>query len=58
MASDNDDDKDGDDDANNEDVEIVEIGTGEALTTLDRLANLKDLWKEEGDSLSAMKDKR
>ena len=58
MASDNDDDKDGDDDANNEDVEVVEIGTGEALTTLDRLANLKDLWKEEGDSLSAMKDKR
>ena len=40
MASDNDDDKD-DDDANSKDVEIVEIGTGEALTMLDRLLNLR-----------------
>ena len=58
VASDNDDDKDGDDDANNKDVEVVEIGTADALTTLDRLANLKHLWKEERNSLSAMKDKR
>ena len=34
MASDNDDDKDDDDDANSKDVEVFEIGTGEALTTL------------------------
>ena len=40
MASDNDDDKD-DDDANSKDVEVVEIGTGEALTMLDRLVNLR-----------------
>ena len=40
MASDNDDDKD-DDDANSKDVEVVEIGTGEALTMLDRLINLR-----------------
>ena len=37
----NDDDDDDDDDANSKDVEIVEIGTGEALTMLDRLVNLK-----------------
>ena len=41
VASDNDDDKDDDDDANNKDVEVVEIGTGEALTMLDRLINLR-----------------
>ena len=42
VASDNDDDKDDDDDdANSTDVEVVEIGTGEALTMLDRLVNLK-----------------
>ena len=40
MASDNDDDKD-DDGANSKDVEVVEIGTGEALTMLDRLLNLR-----------------
>ena len=40
MASDNDDDKD-DDDANSKDVEVVEISTGEALTMLDRLVNLR-----------------
>ena len=56
MASDNDDDKD-DDDANSKDVEVVEIGTGEALTILGRLLNLKYLSKEERNSLAAMKDK-
>ena len=44
MSSDNDDDKD-DDDPNSKDVEVVEIGTGEALTLLDRLINLKELSK-------------
>ena len=58
MVSHNDDDyKDGDDDANSKGVEVVEIGTGEALTMLDKLVNLKDLSKEEGNSLVAMKDK-
>ena len=37
----NDGDDDDDDDANSKDVEVVEIGTGEALTMLDRLVNLK-----------------
>ena len=45
VASDNDDDKDddddADDDANIKDVEVVEIGTGEALTMFDRLVNLR-----------------
>ena len=40
VASDNDDDKD-DDDANSKDVEVVEIDTGEALTMLQRLVNLR-----------------
>ena len=57
----NDDDKvyddDDDDDANSKDVEVVESGTGEALTMLDRLVNLKDLSKEERNSLVVMKDK-
>ena len=58
MASDNDDDKDdNDDDGNSKDAEVVEIGTGEALTMLDRLVNLKHLSKEEGNSPVAMKDK-
>ena len=56
MAPDNGDDK-GDDDASSKDVEVVEIGTGEALTMLDKLVNLKYLSKEEGNSLVAMKDK-
>ena len=56
MAPDNGDDK-GDDDANSKNVEVVEIGTGEALTILDKLVNLKYLSKEEGNSLVAMKDK-
>ena len=41
VASDNNDDKDVDDDANSKDVEVVEISTGEALKMLDRLVNLK-----------------
>ena len=63
MASDNDDDKydDGDDhdddDGNSKDAEVVEPGTGEALTRLDRLINLKRLSKEEGNSPVAVKDK-
>ena len=36
-----DNDDDNDDDANSKDVELVEIGTGEALTMLVRLVNLK-----------------
>ena len=43
VASDNDDDDkdDDDDDVNSKDVEIVEISTGEALTMLDRIVNLR-----------------
>ena len=40
MALHNDDDKD-DDDANSKDVEVVEIGTAESLTMLDKLVNLR-----------------
>ena len=47
VASDNDvkddGDDDDDDDANSKDVEIVETGTGEILTMLDRLVKLKYL---------------
>ena len=50
MASDN-------DDANSKDVEVVEIGTGETLTMLDSLVNLKYLSKEERNSLVAIKFK-
>ena len=57
VVSDNDDDKRNDDDANSKDFEVVEIGTGEALTMLDRVVNLKYLSKEERNSLVAMKDK-
>ena len=57
VASDNGDDKDDDDDANSKDPEVAEISTGEALTMLDSLVNLKDLSKEERNSLVAMKDK-
>ena len=56
VASDNDDVKD-DDDANSKDVEVVEVGTGETLTMLDRLVNLKYLSKEERNSLVTMKFK-
>ena len=62
VASDNgdvqdDDDDDDDDDANSKDVEVVEIGTGETLSMLVRLVNLKYLSKEERNSLVAMKFK-
>ena len=62
VASDNDDDKDysdddDDDDVNSKDAEVVEIGTDEALTMLDRLVNLKYLSKEERNPLVAVKDK-
>ena len=59
VASDNDDvkddDDDDDDDNNSKDVEIVEIGTVETLTVLDRLANLQYLSREERNCLVAMK---
>ena len=57
VASDNDDDKGDNDDTNSKDVEVVEIGTEETLTMLERLVNLIDLSKEERNSLVAMKDK-
>ena len=38
-------------------LKVVEIGTSETLTMLDRLVNLKYLSKEERNSLAAMKDK-
>ena len=41
VASDNDDDKDDHDDASSKDVEVVKIGTGEALTMIGRLVNLR-----------------
>ena len=57
VASDNDDDKNDDFDANSKDVEVVEIGTSEALTMLERLVNLKYLSKKERNFLAAMKSK-
>ena len=57
VASGNDDDKEDDDRANSKDVEVVKSSTGEALTILDRLVNLKYLSKEERNSLVAMKNK-
>ena len=63
VASDNDDVKDDDDDdddddeTNSKDVEVVEIGTVETPTMLDRLVNLKYLSKEERKSLVAIKVK-
>ena len=57
MASDNDDVKDDDDDANSKDVEVVKIRIGEIITILDRLVNLKYLSKEERNFLVAMKFK-
>ena len=60
VASDNDDDKndddDDDDDANSEDIEVIEIGTGEPITMPERLISLKDLSNEERSSLVAMQD--
>ena len=55
VASDNDDDKD-DDDANSKGVEVVEIGTDETLTMLDRLVNLKYQSKEKINFFVVMKD--
>ena len=63
MASDNDDvknddnDDDDDDDANSKDVKVVEMATGQTLTMLDRLVNLKYLSKKERNSLVVMKFK-
>ena len=53
MASDNDYDKDVND-ANCKDVGLIKNGTGKALTVLNRFAKLKDLSKEEINSLVAM----
>ena len=50
-------DDDDDDDANSKDVEVVKIGTGETLTMLDSLVNLKYLSKEERNSLVTIKFK-
>ena len=57
VASDNvvKDDDDDDDDTNSKDVEVVEIGTGETLAIFDRLVDVKDLSKEERNSLVTMK---
>ena len=55
--TDNDDVKDDDNDANSKDVELVEIATGETLTMLGRLVNLKYLSMEERNSLVPMKFK-
>ena len=44
-----------DDNTKSKDIEVVEIGTGEALTMLDRLPNLKYLSKKERNSLVALK---
>ena len=57
LITDNDDVKDDDNDANNKDVELVEIATGETLTMLGRLVNLKYLSMEERNSLVPMKFK-
>ena len=59
MTSDNNGDKnnDDDDDANSEDIELVEIGTGEASAMLNRLVNLKYQSKEGKKSLVTMKEK-
>ena len=53
VTSDNDDDKDDNNDANSKDIEVVKIGTGEALAVLDKLVNLKCLLKEERNSFVA-----
>ena len=41
VTLDSDDDKDGNDDANSKGVEVVQIDTGEVVTMLDRLVNLR-----------------
>ena len=50
-------DSDNDDGANRKDVKVIEIGTDETLTMLDRLVNQKDLSTEERNFLVAMTDK-
>ena len=50
-------DDDDDNDANSKDVQVVEVGTGQALTILDRLVKLKDQSKEGRNSLAATNDK-
>ena len=58
VDSDNDDDKDDDDDvANSKDAEVVETGTGETLTMLDKLVHLKYLSNLERNSPVTMEDK-
>ena len=58
VTSDDDDkDDDDDEDANSKDAEDVEISTGEALTMLYGLVNLKYLSKEKRNSLATMKHK-
>ena len=57
LRKDDDDKDDDDNDANSKDIEVVEIGIGEALIILDRLVKLKDLRREERNSLVVMKDK-
>ena len=59
VALDNGDDKDDDDDddANSTGVEVVEINTGEAMTMIDMLVNIKSLSKEEINSIAVMKEK-
>ena len=57
VKVDDDDDDDDDDDANSKYFEVAEIGTGETLTTLGMLINLKYLSKEERNPLVAMKFK-
>ena len=53
VALHNDDVKDdNDDDTNSKDVKVVEIDTGETLTMLDRLVNLKYLQRKKGTLLS------
>ena len=57
VKVDDDDDDDDDHDANSKYFGVAEIGTGETLTTLGMLINLKYLSKEERDPLVAMKFK-
>ena len=49
--------KDDDDDNANSNSKLLKFSTGEALTMLDRLINLKELSNEEKNSLVSIKDK-
>ena len=49
--NDDDDDDNDDDDANSKDVKVVEMATGQTLTMLDRLVNLKYLSKKERNQI-------